>query len=156
MKTLLNIWLDDQGVINAQTDYCFEKNFKRSDLKDWENGRYQELARFLQKPAHIDLRRVIMLLDDARTDPRTEYRNKHPELEKSLMDWRRKIAIEKRVPAYMVMSLRTLLALADAAPRTYSELMRVPGIGFGLSDNYGDEILHLTDAYFKEHRQEEV
>ncbi len=151
MKTLLNIWLDDQGVINAQTDYSFGRNFKRADLRDWENGRYQELARFVQAQERVDLRRIIMLLDDARTDPRTDYRNLHPELEKALVDWRRKVAEQKRVAPYMVISLRTLLALADAAPRTYSELMRVPGIGFGLSESYGEELLSLTGVYADGH-----
>ena len=149
MKTLLNIWLDDQGVINAHTDYHFDLNCKREDLKGWEDGRYPELARFLQAKESIDLRRVIMLLDDARSDPRLDYRNLHPELEYSLIGWRRQTAREKGIPAYMVLTQKTLLSLADAAPRTYSELMRVPGVGCGIAESYGEELLSIVENYFR-------
>ena len=147
MKTLLNIWLDDQGVINAQTDYHFDVDFRRSDLKAWEAGRYPDLAHFLQSREKTDLRRVIMLLNDARTDPRLNYRDLHPELEQSLIEWRRQTAQKQGMPTFKVLEQKTLLSIADAVPRSYSDLMRIPGIGLRRAERYGEDLLHLSEEY---------
>ena len=149
MKTLLNIWLDDQGAIQAQTDYHFDKSFKRADLKDWEDGRYHQLAHFLQARESTPFRRMVMLLNDARTDPRLDYQYNHPGLENALLAWRRQIASDKHIPAYRVLNMKTLLSLADAAPTTPSELMDVPGIGLGLTELYGEDLLRLISDHLQ-------
>ena len=60
-----------------------------------------------------------------------------------LKDWRRETAVSNSVPAYVIMSDKTLLAIAVARPENERELIMVPGIGPAKLEAYGDEILAI-------------
>ncbi len=60
-----------------------------------------------------------------------------------LKEWRRETAVANAVPAYVVMSDKTLLAIAGRRPQNERELIMVPGIGPAKLDAYGDEILAI-------------
>ncbi len=64
-----------------------------------------------------------------------------PILVEALKDWRRAEAQVREVPAYCVLSNRTLEAVAAARPRTVGELLRIKGIGAATAERYGDAIL---------------
>ena len=59
----------------------------------------------------------------------------------ALRAWRLGTARSQGVPAFVVLSDKTLLQLAAAMPGTREELLAVHGIGPGKADKYGDELL---------------
>lgn len=60
-----------------------------------------------------------------------------------LQEWRRRTARARGVPAYVVLSDRTLLEVAARCPATSADLRAVPGIGLGKLALYGDVLLQL-------------
>ncbi len=54
---------------------------------------------------------------------------------------RKSLADERRVPAYVVFSDRTLQAMAVSLPRTAEELLEVPGVGRKKLEEYGEAFL---------------
>ncbi|HEY0504864.1 MAG TPA: DNA helicase RecQ [Lysobacter sp.] len=65
----------------------------------------------------------------------------------ALREWRSATAREQNVPAYVIFHDSTLRAIAQAAPDDLDELSRIPGIGAGKLDRYGEAVLqHLFDA----------
>ncbi len=60
-----------------------------------------------------------------------------------LRTWRSARAKVQKVPAYVVFSDATLVALAERRPVKVSELVAVPGIGQTKLDRYGEDVLAL-------------
>ena len=60
-----------------------------------------------------------------------------------LREWRRQEAAEQKLPAYCVFTDATLIALAEARPRTPAELIKVQGLGPAKADKYGDYVLAI-------------
>jgi DNA helicase-2/ATP-dependent DNA helicase PcrA len=58
--------------------------------------------------------------------------------------WRSARAKVQKVPAYVVFSDATLVALAERRPGTVAELVAVPGIGQAKLDRYGEDVLALV------------
>ncbi len=76
-------------------------------------------------------------------EPATYTGSLHPELVQALVDWRREKYQKDNVPAYIILQQKTLLAIADLAPKTKEELLTVKGFGKSKCDRYGDEILEI-------------
>jgi DNA helicase II / ATP-dependent DNA helicase PcrA len=68
----------------------------------------------------------------------------------ALRSWRSERARAEGVPAYVVAHDQTLLAIADAAPKTLPGLRRVKGMGPARVDRYGGEILAVLDRVVSE------
>jgi len=64
-----------------------------------------------------------------------------PMLADYLREWRRTMARENKVPAYIILHDSTLEELCRRRPANLSELKQVPGIGEKKADVYGAEIL---------------
>jgi ATP-dependent DNA helicase RecQ len=64
-----------------------------------------------------------------------------PLLADYLREWRRNMARENKVPAYIILHDSTLEELCRRRPVTLAALMQVPGIGEKKADVYGAEIL---------------
>ena len=64
-----------------------------------------------------------------------------PALAEYLREWRRNMARENKVPAYIILHDSTLEELCRRRPATFAELKQVPGIGEKKADVYGAEIL---------------
>ncbi len=62
----------------------------------------------------------------------------------ALKAWRRAQAEADDVPAYVILSDRTLRAIAEARPASRAELLRVPGIGQAKLDRFGAAILAVV------------
>jgi DNA helicase-2/ATP-dependent DNA helicase PcrA len=60
-----------------------------------------------------------------------------------LREWRRGIAKEQGVPAYVVFSDATLAVIADRRPASTAELAAIPGVGQVKLDRYGAAVLAL-------------
>jgi DNA topoisomerase-3 len=68
-----------------------------------------------------------------------------PMLVAALKTWRREEAQRRRVPAFRILTDRTLTALVSARPRTEVDLLAVSGIGPTLVSKYGKEILEILE-----------
>ena len=64
-----------------------------------------------------------------------------PLLAEYLREWRRNMARENKVPAYIVLHDSTLEELCRKRPSNFAQLKQVPGIGEKKADVYGAEIL---------------
>lgn len=64
-----------------------------------------------------------------------------PALVEALREWRTRRASTDKVPAYVVLTDATLLALAERRPRTEDDLLDIPGIAERKVESYGAELL---------------
>lgn len=60
-----------------------------------------------------------------------------------LVEWRKAQAQERSVPAYVVFTDATLMALAERRPTDRQSLLRISGIGAQKLELYGDDLLQL-------------
>ena len=65
------------------------------------------------------------------------------ELWESLKRWRVQAAKERGVPAYIVFTDATLMAVVERRPSSLEELGEVPGIGPAKLEAYGEVLLEL-------------
>nr|WP_281361952.1 ATP-dependent DNA helicase UvrD2 [Nakamurella aerolata] len=69
-----------------------------------------------------------------------------PELVDALRQWRRQRSTDDDVPAYVVFSDATLLAIAEHRPADEKALRAIPGIGPSKLENYGREVISLVTS----------
>jgi DNA helicase II / ATP-dependent DNA helicase PcrA len=62
----------------------------------------------------------------------------------ALKEWRSGRAKEQKVPAYVVFSDNTLIAIAEQQPGDVAALVAIPGIGQKKLDSYGEDVLTLV------------
>ena len=60
-----------------------------------------------------------------------------------LREWRRQEAAEQKLPAYCIFTDATLIALAEARPRTPADLIKVQGLGPAKAGKYGEPVLAI-------------
>ena len=70
-----------------------------------------------------------------------------PILADYLREWRRNMARESKVPAYIILHDSTLEELCRRRPTYFAELRQVPGIGEKKAEMYGAEILQALKNY---------
>jgi len=70
-----------------------------------------------------------------------------PALAEYLREWRRNMARENKVPAYIILHDSTLEELCRRRPTNFAELKQVPGIGEKKADVYGAEILQALQNF---------
>ena len=63
-----------------------------------------------------------------------------------LKDWRTRTSKELQVPAYVVFSDNTLIAIAEALPTDDAALVAIPGIGARKLEQFGADVLGLVRA----------
>lgn len=85
----------------------------------------------------------------ARTSP-TPGTNLQPLLEEALRSWRKQVATEKGVPAYLIFSDATLKELAEKAPYKREILLEISGIGEKKAADFGDDILMVINKAMEE------
>lgn len=61
-----------------------------------------------------------------------------------LKTWRNNLAKEKNVPAYVILSNKSLQQIAAELPTTDSQLLQISGIGQKKLDTFGDDILGIV------------
>lgn len=69
------------------------------------------------------------------------------ELFEALRAWRKRVAEETKMPAFVVFTDATLQAIAEAVPTTPRELLKLPGIGQSKLTRYGDGALEVIRAH---------
>jgi DNA helicase II / ATP-dependent DNA helicase PcrA len=68
------------------------------------------------------------------------------ELLGQLKDWRSRTSKELKVPAYVVFSDNTLIAIAESLPTDDAALVAIPGIGARKLEQFGPDVLNLVRA----------
>ncbi len=61
-----------------------------------------------------------------------------------LKEWRRQEAADQKLPAYCVFTDATLVALAEARPKSRADLIRVQGLGQVKVERYGEHVLAIV------------
>lgn len=64
----------------------------------------------------------------------------------ALKDWRRTLAVERGVPAYVILHDKHLMSIAVRLPATLDELAACDGIGPRRLEDYGDDIVAALDT----------
>jgi ATP-dependent DNA helicase UvrD/PcrA len=75
-----------------------------------------------------------------------QFADADPALVEALREWRRGVARDAGVPAYVVFGDETLRTVAAQRPGSIQELARIPGFGPGRLDRYGAAVLALCAA----------
>jgi DNA helicase-2/ATP-dependent DNA helicase PcrA len=65
----------------------------------------------------------------------------------ALREWRSRTAAEAKVPAYVVFTDATLVAVAENTPGDKAALARIPGTGPTKLDRYADDLLAVLSAH---------
>src|SRR5208283_819118 len=71
----------------------------------------------------------------------------NPALAEYLREWRRTMARENKVPAYVVLHDSTLEELCRQRPSNFAELRQISGIGEKKAEVYGAEILQVLKNF---------
>ncbi|MEW2481088.1 ATP-dependent DNA helicase UvrD2 [Mycobacterium sp. NPDC049093] len=66
------------------------------------------------------------------------------ELLAELKEWRLRVSKEMKVPAYVVFTDNTLIAIAESLPTDEAALVALPGIGARKLEQYGPDVLELV------------
>jgi DNA helicase II / ATP-dependent DNA helicase PcrA len=66
------------------------------------------------------------------------------ELLTALKDWRLRTAKELKVPAYVVFTDNTLIAIAELLPTDDAALVAIPGIGARKLEQFGPDVIDLV------------
>src|SRR5271170_2020007 len=74
------------------------------------------------------------------------------ELREYLREWRRAMAKEKDVPAYIVLHDSSLEEICRRRPKFFAELLEIPGIGERKAEVYGQAILNALEKFRKGER----
>jgi DNA helicase-2/ATP-dependent DNA helicase PcrA len=68
------------------------------------------------------------------------------ELFENLKAWRLSTSQEASLPAFVVFTDATLVAIAEATPKSPAELLRIPGVGRSKLEKYGPDVLELVNG----------
>jgi DNA helicase-2/ATP-dependent DNA helicase PcrA len=63
-----------------------------------------------------------------------------------LRQWRKDVAQEASVPAFVVFTDATLVAIAEARPQSMQELSRLAGVGPAKLERYGEDVLRILSS----------
>jgi uncharacterized protein YpbB len=91
-----------------------------------------------------------------KTDTYSESDILHPELFKTLKEWRTEKAKTEGIAPFMVLHQKTLIQLVVHLPETIDQFEKIKGIGKKLSERYGTELVAIIAKYRSEHQIESV
>jgi len=119
---------------------------------EWKALGYKSMKEFCAKELEYDffeirellvatgvvLTRAQMIDDDPNVQARID----------ALREWRKKTASAQALSAFLILSNRTLMAIAKETPTTPGQLAQIPGIGPRKIQSYGDEILLILGSTY--------
>ena len=123
MVTLLQITQNEDGILTS----------------------YSEVTEPLSEAPKLEVFHLLQKFDPALRRRSSPYEGPNPELAQKLILWRRDKSRALGISAYIILTQKTLYAIADAAPQTEGELLAIPGFGPVLFERYGLDILKLTN-----------
>ena len=134
------------------------KRYEAADISDWleqlasqgllERGEFNVLKLTEAGRASLDGQGVQLARPRAKKASMRTVSLAGPDEEifQALRGWRRQMAQERGVPAYLVLNDQTLLDLSRHRPRTHAELLAIRGIGQAKAADIGDRLLAFLRA----------
>lgn len=110
-----------------------ERPVDRGEARRGRKGRCRSCGGPLSTPAEIKAGRCARCPSNA-----------DPQLVDDLKSWRRSCAADASVPAFVVFSDATLMAIAERKPADAAALLAIPGIGRSKLERYGREVLGIV------------
>ena len=109
----------------------------------------RKMSRFLQGVWPEQTSKPVRLTDRARRDKRkTDFEKKADpqamKLFEDLRSWRLKVASEREVPAFVVLTDASLREISLSRPRTLKQLLLTPGIGETKLADFGADVLAIV------------
>jgi DNA topoisomerase-3 len=146
-EDLLNAMARTGLVAVAETS--FEKDGRRIDFRKARltaEGREPDAAARVTVPDAIEAGPRPRRLRK-RTKPRAqEQPARSPAAEAALKAWRASEARKRGIPAFRILTDKSLHAVATRQPRTEAELLEIPGIGPKIVASYGVQIFRVLSA----------
>ncbi len=94
-----------------------------------------------------DMKKIIGAAHDKSLSGYKEASNSSGDMLLDLKSWRRSIALQNNIPAYMILSDAVLENIVREQPMTLDELEQVKGIGPVKVEKYGEEILRIVNSF---------
>ena len=73
------------------------------------------------------------------------FSNEEKLIYQKLIDFRTKISLEKNIPAYLILTNKTIIEIVDKKPKNKQDLFLIKGIEKKKIDQYGDTILKILN-----------
>lgn len=146
----------DMYRMNRMIDYCTESGCLRNYILGYfGEKRYKPCGNCSEC---IGIREKTLKRLPLKTDPKPKEKKPRraalpdvrPELFERLRAKRLQIAKTQGVPPYVVFNDSTLKMICQMLPRSYSELLNVPGIGETKAQRYGKTVLAEVEKYLNE------
>ncbi|MCM1040904.1 MAG: HRDC domain-containing protein [Bacteroides sp.] len=125
---------DITAYLRAKSEQFFEKEKDTSPVRKAKTTKKENISATPKTKPGADP-------DETRELPVGE---DYARLFEALRAWRTAKYKEEEKPAFMILSQKALISIAQAAPRTKAELLGLKGIGKVKAAQYGDEILEVV------------
>lgn len=141
IKESVCIWLSDPENVFTPSDYLKVKGLADTKTDDMSLSKY--IAKTLKEALKARSSSETSG-EESSEDEKSEMDIQNPELFETLRKWRYAKAQEIGKPAFVVLTQKALIAIANTSPKTVSELRQIKGIGPKKLETYGEEILEIT------------
>ena len=71
----------------------------------------------------------------------------HPELYVRLKQWRYNLSVKKGLPPYTILQQKALIGVCNTLPTHPKDLLKIPGIGKKVIENYGEALLEIVSSF---------
>jgi hypothetical protein len=150
---LQKLWIDtDNKTVKKTIDQAIDKllnevMIKSASLNACRDG--FEISSYLSARAKASIeesvsRKKTKTRDKEESAPETSV---HPELYKEIVKWRNSKAKEKDVSHYMIIQIKTMVALSNQLPRSHRDLKKIKGLGDKKIKEYGQELLDIISGF---------
>jgi superfamily II DNA helicase RecQ len=78
-------------------------------------------------------------------DLNNEFTDEELNLIKSIKEWRTKKYKEEEIPAFMVLTNNIIINIVRVKPKTLESLRKIHGIGKGIIEKYGQDIISIIN-----------
>lgn len=134
-KQLAQLLGECDGCLDVKLATLGEVAERGFDLEAYKKAKYDALLQADQQPAKPKKLKAV----DGGVEGSALY--------EALRNWRKMKSQERQVPAYMVLSQKTLMALTQHQPRTLQQLGTIVGVGKVTIQRYGETIIDIVREY---------
>jgi hypothetical protein len=155
---LQNLWVEsDNKTVKKAIDQAIDKLLneviiKSACLKACQDG--FEISSFLSARAKASVEEPSKRRKPKSTKETAPETTIHPELYNSLVKWRNVRAKEKDVSHYMVIQIKTMVALSNQLPRSFRELKKIKGLGDRKIKEFGQDLIEMINDFCERNKIE--
>lgn len=122
------------------SDYSAEAQRSSRSSSSRSKRQQSKQCKGCTKPLHTDAERISGRCEECPVSA-------DPALLEALRAWRLEMSREMTVPAFVIFSDATLLAIGEQQPTTPEELLQIPGIGEAKLNHFGEGILGIVNSF---------